>query len=101
NPARMGGTRTPAPGAARVRLAAEREGLDQIFRDFGAEWRNAGCSMCLAMNPDKLAPGERSASTSNRNFEGRQGKGGRTHLVSPLVAAATAIRGTLSSPNDL
>ena len=89
------------PGSARVRLAAEREGLDQIFRDFGAEWRNAGCSMCLAMNPDKLAPGERSASTSNRNFEGRQGKGGRTHLVSPLVAAATAIRGTLSSPNDL
>lgn len=89
------------PGSARVRLAAEREGLDQIFRDFGAEWRNAGCSMCLAMNPDKLAPGERSASTSNRNFEGRQGKGGRTHLVSPLVAAATAIRGTLSGPNDL
>lgn len=89
------------PGSARVRLAAEREGLDQIFRDFGAEWRNAGCSMCLAMNPDKLAPGERSASTSNRNFEGRQGKGGRTHLVSPLVAAATAIRGTLSSHNDL
>ena len=89
------------PGSARVRLAAEREGLDQIFRDFGAEWRNAGCSMCLAMNPDKLALGERSASTSNRNFEGRQGKGGRTHLVSPLVAAATAIRGTLSSPNDL
>lgn len=89
------------PGSARVRLQAEREGLDQIFRDFGAEWRNAGCSMCLAMNPDKLAPGERSASTSNRNFEGRQGKGGRTHLVSPLVAAATAIRGTLSGPNDL
>lgn len=89
------------PGSARVRLQAEREGLDQIFRDFGAEWRNAGCSMCLAMNPDKLVPGERSASTSNRNFEGRQGKGGRTHLVSPLVAAATAIRGTLSAPNDL
>lgn len=89
------------PGSARVRLQAEREGLDQIFRDFGAEWRNAGCSMCLAMNPDKLTPGERSASTSNRNFEGRQGKGGRTHLVSPLVAAATAIRGTLSGPNDL
>lgn len=89
------------PGSARVRLQAEREGLDQIFRDFGAEWRNAGCSMCLAMNPDKLAPGERSASTSNRNFEGRQGKSGRTHLVSPLVAAATAIRGTLSGPNDL
>ncbi|QPK80705.1 3-isopropylmalate dehydratase large subunit [Schaalia sp. ZJ405] len=89
------------PGSARVRLQAEAEGLDQIFKDFGAEWRNAGCSMCLAMNPDKLAPGERSASTSNRNFEGRQGKGGRTHLVSPLVAAATAVRGTLSSPADL
>lgn len=89
------------PGSARVRLQAEAEGLDKIFRDFGAEWRNAGCSMCLGMNPDKLAPGERSASTSNRNFEGRQGKGGRTHLVSPLVAAATAIRGTLSSPADL
>ena len=89
------------PGSARVRLAAEREGLDQIFRDFGAEWRNAGCSMCLGMNPDQLAPGERSASTSNRNFEGRQGKGGRTHLVSPLVAAATAVRGTLSTPADL
>ena len=67
----------------------------------GGEWRGAGCSMCLGMNPDQLAPGERSASTSNRNFEGRQGKGGRTHLVSPLVAAATAVRGTLSSPADL
>ena len=89
------------PGSARVRLQAEREGLDRIFKDFGAEWRNAGCSMCLGMNPDQLKPGERSASTSNRNFEGRQGKGGRTHLVSPLVAAATAIRGTLSSPEDL
>jgi len=89
------------PASARVRLQAEAEGLDQIFRDFGAEWRNAGCSMCLGMNPDQLAPGERSASTSNRNFEGRQGKGGRTHLVSPLVAAATAIRGTLSSLTDL
>ena len=89
------------PGSARVRLQAEAEGLDQIFLDFGAEWRNAGCSMCLGMNPDQLAPGERSASTSNRNFEGRQGKGGRTHLVSPLVAAATAIRGTLSSVADL
>jgi len=89
------------PGSARVRLQAESEGLDQIFLDAGAEWRNAGCSMCLGMNPDQLAPGERSASTSNRNFEGRQGKGGRTHLVSPLVAAATAIRGTLSSPADL
>ncbi|MGZ4649804.1 MAG: 3-isopropylmalate dehydratase large subunit [Kineosporiaceae bacterium] len=89
------------PGSARVRLQAEVEGLDKIFMDFGAEWRNAGCSMCLGMNPDQLAPGERSASTSNRNFEGRQGKGGRTHLVSPLVAAATAVRGTLSSPADL
>jgi 3-isopropylmalate/(R)-2-methylmalate dehydratase large subunit len=89
------------PGSARVRLEAEAEGLDRIFLDFGAEWRFAGCSMCLGMNPDQLAPGERCASTSNRNFEGRQGKGGRTHLVSPLVAAATAIRGTLSSPWDL
>ena len=89
------------PGSARVRLDAEAEGLDKVFVDFGAEWRNAGCSMCLGMNPDQLAPGERSASTSNRNFEGRQGKGGRTHLVSPLVAAATAVRGTLSSPADL
>jgi len=89
------------PGSARVRLQAESEGLDQVFKDFGAEWRFAGCSMCLGMNPDQLAPGERAASTSNRNFEGRQGKGSRTHLVSPLVAAATAIRGTLSSPADL
>ncbi|WP_062304048.1 3-isopropylmalate dehydratase large subunit [Demequina subtropica] len=89
------------PGSARVRLQAEAEGLDTIFKDFGAEWRNAGCSMCLGMNPDQLRPQERSASTSNRNFEGRQGKGGRTHLVSPLVAAATAVRGTLSSPDDL
>jgi 3-isopropylmalate/(R)-2-methylmalate dehydratase large subunit len=89
------------PGSARVRLQAESEGLDKIFKDFGAEWRFAGCSMCLGMNPDQLAAGERAASTSNRNFEGRQGKGARTHLVSPLVAAATAIRGTLSSPADL
>jgi 3-isopropylmalate/(R)-2-methylmalate dehydratase large subunit len=89
------------PGSVRVRLQAEAEGLDKVFVDFGAEWRGAGCSMCLGMNPDQLAPGERSASTSNRNFEGRQGKGGRTHLVSPLVAAATAVRGTLSSPADL
>jgi 3-isopropylmalate/(R)-2-methylmalate dehydratase large subunit len=89
------------PGSARVRLQAEAEGLDQVFLDFGAEWRNAGCSMCLGMNPDQLLPQERSASTSNRNFEGRQGRGGRTHLVSPLVAAATAIRGTLSSLADL
>ncbi|GGK86358.1 3-isopropylmalate dehydratase large subunit [Curtobacterium luteum] len=89
------------PGSARVRLEAEAEGLDKVFTDFGAEWRFAGCSMCLGMNPDQLAQGERCASTSNRNFEGRQGKGGRTHLVSPLVAAATAVRGTLSSPWDL
>jgi 3-isopropylmalate/(R)-2-methylmalate dehydratase large subunit len=89
------------PGSERVRLAAEDEGLDIVFKEAGAEWRRAGCSMCLGMNPDQLAPGERSASTSNRNFEGRQGKGGRTHLVSPPVAAATAVRGTLSSPSDL
>jgi 3-isopropylmalate/(R)-2-methylmalate dehydratase large subunit len=89
------------PGSARVRLEAEAEGLDVVMKEFGAEWRFAGCSMCLGMNPDQLAPGERCASTSNRNFEGRQGKGGRTHLVSPLVAAATAVRGTLSSPWDL
>jgi 3-isopropylmalate/(R)-2-methylmalate dehydratase large subunit len=89
------------PGSERVRLQAEAEGLDQVFTGVGAEWRRAGCSMCLGMNPDQLAPGERCASTSNRNFEGRQGKGGRTHLVSPLVAAATAVRGTLSSPADL
>jgi 3-isopropylmalate/(R)-2-methylmalate dehydratase large subunit len=89
------------PGSMRVKAQAEAEGLDAVFTDAGAEWRSAGCSMCLGMNPDQLAPGERSASTSNRNFEGRQGKGGRTHLVSPLVAAATAVRGTLSSPADL
>jgi 3-isopropylmalate/(R)-2-methylmalate dehydratase large subunit len=89
------------PGSVRVRLAAMAEGLDTVFTDAGAEWREAGCSMCLGMNPDTLAPQERSASTSNRNFEGRQGPGGRTHLVSPQVAAATAVRGTLSSPADL
>jgi 3-isopropylmalate/(R)-2-methylmalate dehydratase large subunit len=89
------------PGSARVRLQAESEGLDQVFLEAGAEWRGAGCSMCLAMNPDKLTPGERSASTSNRNFEGRQGPGGRTHLVSPQVAAATAVTGHLASPADL
>lgn len=89
------------PGSARVRLQAEAEGLHEIFQTAGAEWRGAGCSMCLGMNPDKLAPGERSASTSNRNFEGRQGPGGRTHLVSPAVAAATAITGTLAAPADL
>jgi 3-isopropylmalate/(R)-2-methylmalate dehydratase large subunit len=89
------------PGSVRVRKQAEDEGLDRIFTEAGAEWRQAGCSMCLGMNPDQLAPGERSASTSNRNFEGRQGKGGRTHLVSPLVAAATAVTGHLASPADL
>jgi 3-isopropylmalate/(R)-2-methylmalate dehydratase large subunit len=89
------------PGSVRVRLQAEDEGLDVIFKEAGGEWRGAGCSMCLGMNPDQLAPQERSASTSNRNFEGRQGMGGRTHLVSVPVAAATAIRGTLSSPADL
>jgi 3-isopropylmalate/(R)-2-methylmalate dehydratase large subunit len=89
------------PGSARVRLQAESEGLDTVFVNAGAEWRGAGCSMCLGMNPDKLTPGERSASTSNRNFEGRQGPGGRTHLVSPAVAAATAVTGHLSSPADL
>ncbi len=89
------------PGSARVRLEAEAEGLDKVFTEAGAQWRQAGCSMCLGMNPDTLAPGERSASTSNRNFEGRQGKGGRTHLVSPPVAAATAVTGRLASPADL
>ncbi len=89
------------PGSVRVRLQAEEEGLDVVFKEAGAEWRGAGCSMCLGMNPDQLQPGERSASTSNRNFEGRQGKGGRTHLVSPLVAAATAVTGRLASPADL
>jgi 3-isopropylmalate/(R)-2-methylmalate dehydratase large subunit len=89
------------PGSAKVRAAAEAEGLDKIFTDAGAEWRFAGCSMCLGMNPDTLSPGQRAASTSNRNFEGRQGRGGRTHLVSPPVAAATAVVGRLASPADL
>jgi 3-isopropylmalate/(R)-2-methylmalate dehydratase large subunit len=89
------------PGSFRVKEQAEAEGLDVIFRDAGFDWREPGCSMCLAMNPDKLAPGERSASTSNRNFEGRQGRGGRTHLVSPAVAAATAIAGHFALPSDL
>jgi 3-isopropylmalate/(R)-2-methylmalate dehydratase large subunit len=89
------------PGSARVRLAAEAEGLDQVFTAAGAQWRNAGCSMCMGMNPDKLSTGQRSASTSNRNFEGRQGPGARTHLVSPQVAAATAVLGHLASPADL
>src|SRR5690606_36886841 len=89
------------PGSMAVRKAAEEEGLDEIFKAAGAEWRHAGCSMCLGMNPDTLSPGERSASTSNRNFEGRQGKGGRTHLVSPAVAAASAVTGRLTAPADL
>ncbi|MFV2195931.1 3-isopropylmalate dehydratase large subunit [Nocardiopsis sp. LOL_012] len=89
------------PGSMRVKEQANEEGLGAVFEAAGAEWREAGCSMCLGMNPDQLKPGERSASTSNRNFEGRQGRGGRTHLVSPQVAAATAVRGTLSSPADL
>jgi 3-isopropylmalate/(R)-2-methylmalate dehydratase large subunit len=89
------------PGSMVVKAQAESEGLDRVFADAGFEWRSAGCSMCLGMNPDTLSPGERSASTSNRNFEGRQGRGGRTHLVSPQVAAATAITGRLSAPADL
>ncbi|HEY4625452.1 MAG TPA: aconitase family protein, partial [Blastococcus sp.] len=89
------------PGSVGVKAQAEAEGLDQVFLEAGAEWRGAGCSMCLGMNPDQLQPGERSASTSNRNFQGRQGKGGRTHLVSPAVAAATALTGRLTAPADL
>ncbi|MGH9185439.1 MAG: 3-isopropylmalate dehydratase large subunit [Acidimicrobiales bacterium] len=89
------------PGSVAVKQAAESEGLDRVFTSAGFEWREAGCSMCLAMNPDKLAPGERCASTSNRNFEGRQGRGGRTHLVSPAVAAATAVAGRFATPQDL
>jgi 3-isopropylmalate/(R)-2-methylmalate dehydratase large subunit len=89
------------PGSMAVKAAAEQEGLAQVFTDAGAQWRSAGCSMCLGMNPDTMAPGERSASTSNRNFEGRQGDGARTHLVSPRVAAATAVTGRLTAPADL
>jgi len=89
------------PGSGLVKEQAEAEGLHRIFIKAGFDWREPGCSMCLAMNPDKLAPGERAASTSNRNFEGRQGRGGRTHLVSPAVAAATAIKGTFATPEDL
>jgi 3-isopropylmalate/(R)-2-methylmalate dehydratase large subunit len=89
------------PGSHRVKAQAEAEGLDKVFTAAGFEWREPGCSMCLAMNPDKLAVGERCASTSNRNFEGRQGRGGRTHLVSPSVAAATAVAGTFALPEDL
>jgi 3-isopropylmalate/(R)-2-methylmalate dehydratase large subunit len=89
------------PGSMLVKRQAEEEGLDEVFRAAGFEWRDAGCSMCLGMNPDQLSPGERSASTSNRNFEGRQGRGGRTHLVSPAVAAATAVAGHFCTPEDL
>jgi 3-isopropylmalate/(R)-2-methylmalate dehydratase large subunit len=89
------------PGSMSVKAQAEAEGLDAVFRDAGFEWRGAGCSMCLGMNDDVAAPGERVASTSNRNFEGRQGPGARTHLVSPAVAAATAIAGHLASPADV
>jgi 3-isopropylmalate/(R)-2-methylmalate dehydratase large subunit len=89
------------PGSVAVKMQAEQEGLDEVFSSAGFDWRGAGCSMCLGMNPDILQPGERSASTSNRNFEGRQGKGGRTHLVSPRVAAATAIAGHFTTPEDL
>jgi 3-isopropylmalate/(R)-2-methylmalate dehydratase large subunit len=89
------------PGSMLVKAQAEKQGLDQVFKAAGFEWREAGCSMCLGMNPDQLMPGERCASTSNRNFEGRQGKGGRTHLVSPAVAAATAIAGHFATPADL
>jgi 3-isopropylmalate/(R)-2-methylmalate dehydratase large subunit len=89
------------PGSARVKADAEAEGLDRIFTAAGFEWRAAGCSMCLGMNPDQLAPQERCASTSNRNFEGRQGRGGRTHLVSPAVAAATAVAGHFATPEEL
>jgi 3-isopropylmalate/(R)-2-methylmalate dehydratase large subunit len=89
------------PGSVAVKLQAEHEGLNDVFEAAGFEWRGAGCSMCLGMNPDILGPGDRSASTSNRNFEGRQGKGGRTHLVSPRVAAATAIAGYFTRPEDL
>lgn len=96
-----GTTMLVVPGSARVRIQAEQEGLDKIFKAAGAQWRFAGCSMCLGMNPDQLSPKQRCASTSNRNFEGRQGAQGRTHLVSPAVAAATAINGYLSSPADL
>jgi 3-isopropylmalate/(R)-2-methylmalate dehydratase large subunit len=89
------------PGSGLVKRQAEEEGLDRIFREAGFEWREAGCSMCLGMNPDQLKPGQRSASTSNRNFEGRQGPGGRTHLMSPAMAAAAAVTGRLTDVRQL
>ena len=89
------------PGSVTVKAQAEREGLDEVFKAAGFDWRDAGCSMCLGMNPDKLAPGERCASTSNRNFEGRQGRGGRTHLLSPAMAAAAAVTGRLTDVREL
>jgi 3-isopropylmalate/(R)-2-methylmalate dehydratase large subunit len=89
------------PGSCQVKLAAEREGLDQVFSAAGFEWRNPGCSMCLGMNEDVLGPGERCASTSNRNFEGRQGRGGRTHLMSPAMAAAAAVTGCITDVRSL
>ena len=89
------------PGSHAVKAQAEAEGLDRVFKEAGVDWREPGCSMCLAMNPDKLAPGERAASTSNRNFEGRQGRGGRTHLVSPAMAAAAAVAGHFTTPEEL
>ncbi|MHB1906443.1 MAG: aconitase family protein, partial [Acidimicrobiales bacterium] len=89
------------PGSHRVKAAAEAEGLDRVFLAAGFEWREPGCSMCLGMNPDQLKPGQRCASTSNRNFEGRQGRGGRTHLVSPAVAAATALAGRFAAPVEV
>jgi len=94
-------TAIAVPGSYKVKAQAEQEGLDQIFTDAGWEWREPGCSMCLAMNGDQLAPGQRCASTSNRNFEGRQGKGGRTHLVSPAMAAATAAAGRFVDIREL
>ena len=88
------------PGSGLVKRAAEAEGLDRVFREAGFDWREAGCSMCLGMNPDILEPGDRCASTSNRNFEGRQGRGGRTHLMSPAMAAAAAIAGHIADVRD-
>ena len=89
------------PGSGQVKVQAEKEGLDRVFSEAGFEWREAGCSMCLAMNPDQLQPQQRCASTSNRNFEGRQGKGGRTFLASPLTAAASAITGKVTDPRTM